>query len=165
MNIRPKIYIEFATKNSKIGKVVFELFNDIVPKTVRNFMTLALNKSNPTYLGCTIHRIIPGFVIQGGDYENGDGTGGKSIYGGYFEDECFDYKHNQEGLLSMANCGKNTNGSQFFITLDVAPHLDNNHVVFGKVINGMNIIRKIEQYGSMSGKPKEIIKIVGSGKN
>lgn len=155
----PIVYIEVASKSGKFGKIIFELFEDVVPKTVANFMGLC-----PKYLGCKFHRIIPGFMIQCGDYERGDGTGGSSIYGRYFEDENFKINHFKSGLLSMANSGSNTNGSQFFITLDKQPHLDNKHVVFGQVLSGYDIVTKIEKYGDSSGQPSDIIKIIGTGK-
>lgn len=143
-----------------------ELFQDKVPRTVLNFLTLTTGRAenkNMYYKGTKFHRIIPGFCIQGGDYENGDGTGGSSIYGKYFEDENFIFKHDKPGLLSMANSGPNTNGSQFFITLGYAPHLDNSHVVFGCVRDGMDIVKKMEQYGTESGKPLDVIKIIRCG--
>ena len=155
--------MDIATKEKIIGRIFIELFMNKLPRTCKNFLTLCTNKTKPNYLGCNIHRIIPGFVIQGGDFENGDGTGGYSIYGKVFEDESFTIKHNSEGLLSMANHGANTNGSQFFITLDAAPHLDNKHVVFGRVINGFDVAKQIEKFGSQEGIPKKVIKIVGCG--
>lgn len=152
-------FIKFATRNGVIGTIQIELYYDKVPKTVNNF----LNLINKKYKGCKVHRIIPNFMIQTGDYERGDGTGGKSIYGKYFEDENFVLKHDTHGVLSMANCGPDTNGSQFFITLDYTPHLDGKHVVFGKVTHNMDIIKKIEQYGTLDGIPKETVKIVDCG--
>ena len=142
------------------SKVVIELFQDKVPRTVHNFLELI--KSNK-YTNSKFHRIIPGFMIQGGDFTRGDGSGGYSVYGETFEDENFDLKHNKPGLLSMANSGPNTNGSQFFITLHDLPHLDNNHVVFGQVIEGMDIINKTATLGSQSGTVKETVKITESG--
>jgi len=143
---------------------VFELFEDETPKTARNFLELCTGENGYGYRGCKLHRIVPGFVIQGGDFERGDGSGGKSIYGRYFEDENFKLMHSEPGLLSMANAGPNTNGSQFFITLDYQPHLDGKHVVFGKVIDGMDVVKKITSFGTDSGKPKETLKIIKCGK-
>lgn len=146
-----------------MGRVEIELFEHDSPKTVKNFIALITKEKGYGYKGCLVHRIIPGFVVQTGDFERGDGSGGRSIYGKYFEDENFDIKHDQPGLLSMANAGPNTNGSQFFITLDYTPHLDGKHVVFGKVIAGMNIVKRIEKYGTEEGTPRETIKITNCG--
>ena len=156
-------FIEFGTRNKKIGRIEIELYQDIVPRTVNNFMALINGTKGYSYNKCLVHRIIPGFMVQMGDYERGDGSGGQSIYGKYFEDESFELKHNEPGLLSMANCGINTNGSQFFITLDYTPHLDGKHVVFGKVIKGMNIVKELEKYGTIDGTPKDKIKIINCG--
>lgn len=159
----PVVYLDIANKNKKFGRIYIELFMHKVPRTCKNYMSLCDGKSKPNYLGCNLHRIIPGFVIQGGDFENGNGTGGYSIYGKVFEDESFGIKHTKKGLLSMANSGANSNGSQFFITLDALPHLDNKHVVFGQVLKGMEIVDEIETYGTQGGEPTDIIKIVGCG--
>ena len=131
------VYFDITIGNKFIGKLVIKLYDDIVPKTCHNFRTLCIDKA---YENTIFHRIIKDFMIQGGDYENFNGTGGKSIYGDKFADENFDIKHDQPYLLSMANCGEDTNGSQFFITTNPAPHLDGKHVVFGKVIEGTEII-------------------------
>lgn len=110
-----------------------------------------------------MHRIIPGFMIQGGDFTRGDGSGGYSVYGKHFEDENFNLLHDKPGLLSMANAGPNTNGSQFFITVEVTPHLDGKHVVFGKIVSGFDVIRKIEKLGSEDGTPRQTVKIIDCG--
>lgn len=159
----PKIFFEIATSKKLLGKIIFEIFIDKVPRTGKNFIDLSTNKNGFGYKGCNFHRIIPGFVIQGGDFEKGNGTGGKSIYGKYFEDESFRMCHTKPGLLSMANSGPNTNGSQFFITLNDLPHLDGKHVVFGQVIQGMDVVKRIEKYGTENGKPIETIKIKNCG--
>lgn len=126
---RQKVFFDISNNNEIIGRITFELFDDIVPYTVKNFVFMVQNH----YKNSTFHRIIKDFVIQGGDYINGDGSGTNSIYGKTFDDENFNLKHDKKYLLSMANSGPNTNGCQFFITLNQLEHLDNKHVVFGKV--------------------------------
>jgi len=127
-------------KEVPIGDVYIKLYEDIVPKTCHNFKSL----SKIEYKSCVIHRMIKGFMLQTGDYENSNGTGGISVYGKKFPDENFNIKHTKRGLLSMANSGPDTNGSQFFITFDAAPHLDGKHVVFGEVVKGWEVLDAIE---------------------
>ena len=135
------IFFDIYIGDNYSGKIEIKLYDNIVPKTTNNFRTLVKEKK---YDKTIFHRVIKDFMIQGGDYTNYDGTGGLSIYGDKFEDENFKLKHNKPGLLSMANAGPNTNGSQFFITTKSVPHLDNKHVVFGEVVNGMDIVELIE---------------------
>ena len=167
---RPQVFFDITIGGKPAGRIVFELYSDIVPKTAENFRALCTGekgegkKGKPLhYKGSTFHRVIPQFMIQGGDFTNGDGTGGESIYGEKFADENFKLRHSRPGLLSMANAGPNTNGSQFFITTVVTPWLDGKHVVFGEVLEGMDVVKAIESLGSSSGKPKKTITIVDSG--
>jgi cyclophilin family peptidyl-prolyl cis-trans isomerase len=136
------VYLDIAINKEYIGTITIKLFSDIVPLTCDNFRELCKNKS---YEGSPFHRIIKNFMIQGGDFTKGNGTGGKSIYGEKFKDENFDIPHDKPYLLSMANSGPNTNGSQFFITTSETPHLDGKHVVFGEVINGFDIIDELNE--------------------
>ncbi|MFG3023796.1 peptidylprolyl isomerase [Streptomyces sp. NPDC048254] len=157
------VYFDISINNEPAGRIVFNLFDSVVPETARNFRELATGQHGFGYAGSTFHRVIPQFMLQGGDFTRGDGTGGKSIYGEKFKDENFQLKHDRKYLLSMANAGPHTNGSQFFVTTVLTPWLDGKHVVFGEVVEGSDIVDKIEGYGSSSGSPKAEIKITASG--
>ncbi|PIL27659.1 hypothetical protein GSI_10811 [Ganoderma sinense ZZ0214-1] len=157
------VFFDITINDQPAGRITFKLFDDIVPKTARNFRELATGQHGFGYKGSSFHRIIPNFMLQGGDFTRGNGTGGKSIYGEKFEDENFQLKHTKRGTLSMANAGKNTNGSQFFITTVVTSWLDGAHVVFGEVVGGIEIVDKVEALGSASGTPKARIIIADSG--
>ena len=162
----PKCFfeIQIGKNDENLKRIEFELFKDHVPKTSENFRCLCTGEKNLHYKNSIFHRIIKDFAISGGDFENNDGTGGKSIYGKTFEDENFYYAHNKEGILTMANSGKNTNGSQFFITLKETPWLDGKNVVFGRVIKGMDVVNEIAEVETDGqNKPEEEVKIVNCG--
>ncbi|XP_013132609.1 NK-tumor recognition protein isoform X2 [Oreochromis niloticus] len=169
---RPQCYFDVELNREPIGRIVFQLFSDICPKTSKNFLCLCtgergtgkVTRKKLCYKGSTFHRVVKNFMIQGGDFTEGNGRGGESIYGGYFEDENFTLKHDRAFLLSMANRGKDTNGSQFFITTKMAPHLDGVHVVFGLVISGFEVIKKIEGLKTDSAsRPYADVRVVDCG--
>ena len=167
-DVNSQPYFDINIGDTYLGKIVFQLFDDEVPITCKNFRYLCshgvLDKSKPSYQDTIFHRVIKDFMVQGGDITKGDGTGGYSIYGEKFNDENFNLTHNQPGMLSMANSGPNTNNSQLFITIKKTPWLDNKHVVFGIIISGFDIIKKIESYETNdTDKPKDDIIIKKCG--
>ncbi|KAK6937580.1 Cyclophilin-type peptidyl-prolyl cis-trans isomerase domain [Dillenia turbinata] len=169
----PFVFLDVAIDGNPAQRIVIELFANVVPKTAENFRALCTGEKGTGkstgkalhYKGSVFHRIIRGFMAQGGDFSKGNGTGGESIYGGKFADENFIKAHDGPGLLSMANSGPNTNGSQFFITFKQQPHLNGKHVVFGKVVKGMDIVKKIELLGTADGKPAGLVRIVDCGES
>lgn len=167
----PHVYFDIRHGETDLGRVIMQVYADVTPKTAENFRALCTGeKGDGTlgkplhYKGCSFHRVIKDFMIQGGDFTNGNGTGGESIYGEKFADENFAIKHTKAGQLSMANAGPGTNGSQFFITSKDTPHLDGKHVVFGHVVEGMEIVRQIENVScGPSDKPDEDVTIADCG--
>merc|ERR1712228_558594 len=160
-----KVWFDITIGGEAAGRIEVGLFGKTVPKTVKNFVELAQKtEKGEGYKNSKFHRVIKDFMLQGGDFTRGDGTGGRSIYREKFNDENFTKKHDKVGLLSMANSGKNTNGSQFFITVVLTPWLDGKHVVFGEVVKGYNeVVKQVEALGSRSGKTSKLVTIRESG--
>lgn len=166
----PKVFFDITVEGEPAGRMLFELRADAVPQTAENFRKLCVGGNGKAssgheihFKGVKFHRIIPGFMIQGGDFTKGNGTGGQSIYGAKFNDENFQLKHSEPGILSMANSGPNTNGSQFFITTVPCPWLDGKHVVFGKLIEGFEVLKSVEAQGTQSGTPRKKVTIANCG--